>query len=363
MPVSLEAKLLLDYILFSSITLRLGHRAWTQQLGKGVLQGTPFSAELFGRVLDHFLGDVWQDWNTRFDTWIQARGCHLHAILYADDVLLIATSYSELRAKLQDVQRVLQPLGLHLALEKCKLLVSPAVPREEFTVGEQTLGQVDTLLFLGVLLGFTITSCMTLSARTVRATNVFYAFYKILTEPGVALASRLSLLCRHVTSTWRWLSPALRPVQDTCAHLTKLSTDLLMRMVPLTRDVFLGAADWVARRRAAKVAAQRSGFVSWPRVLWTRYLAYWAHAARLPEEHAPPIRTVLGIRGRVWLLLRGQHIRRCQGTGRTTTDFSSSSGNEPGSQETRSRGRSRPSSAESGGIGAAHLCSRRASWK
>ena len=103
------------------------------------------------------------------------------------------------------MQRVLQPLGLHLALEKCKLLVSPAVPREEFTVGEQVLEQVDTLLFLGVLLGFTVNSCMTLSARTVRATNVFYAFYKILTEPSVALASRLALLCRHVTSTWRWL--------------------------------------------------------------------------------------------------------------------------------------------------------------
>ena len=261
---TLEAKLLLDYILFSVITLRLGHRSWTQQLGKGVLQGTPFSAELFGRVLDHFLGDTWQDWNARFDTWIQARGCYLHAILYADDVLLVATSYPELRAKLQDVQRVLQPLGLHLALEKCKLLVSLAAPREEFTVGEQVLEQVDTLLFLAVLLGFTVNSCMTLSARTVRATNVFYAFYKILTEPSVALASRLALLCRHVTSTWRWLSPAVRPVQDTCAHLTKLSTDLLMRMVPLTRDVFLGAADWVARRRAAKVAAQQSGFVSWP---------------------------------------------------------------------------------------------------
>ena len=310
---SLEAKLLLDYILLSSITLRLGHRSWTQQLGKGVLQGTPFSAELFGRILDYFLGDTWQDWNSRFDTWVRARGCHLHAILYADDVLLIATSHSELRAKLQDVQRVLRPLGLRLALEKCKLMASPAVPVEEFTAEGQALQQVDTLLFLGVLLGFAVSSCMTLSARTVKATNVFYAFYKILTEPGVALTARLSLLCRHVTSTWRWLSPAVRPVQDTCAHLTKLSTDLLMRMVPLTRDVFLGAADWVARRRAAKVAAQRSGFVSWPRVLWTRYLAYWAHAARLSEEHSPPIRTVLGIRGRVWLLLHGNRIRRLPG--------------------------------------------------
>ena len=310
---TLEARMLLDYIILSVVTLRLGHQTWQQQLGKGLLQGTPFSAELFGRVLDHFLGDTWHAWSNRFDTWIQARGCHLHAILYADDILLVAASYSELQAKLQDVQRVLAPLGLRLALSKCKLLVSPALPTEEFRVGGHALEKVDTLVFLGVLLGFAVTSCMTLSARTVRATNAFYAFYALLAEPSVALTSRLALLCRHVTSTWRWLSPAVRPVQDVCTHLTKLSTDLLMRMLPLARDGFLGAEDWVARRRAAKVAAQQCGFVSWPRVLWGRYLAYWAHAARLPPDNQPPIRTVLGIRGRVWLLLHGQDIRRLPG--------------------------------------------------
>ena len=121
---SRESQPLLNYILLSAVTLRLGHQSWTQQLHKDLLQGTPFSEGLFGRLLDYFLADAWESWSETFRTWIETRGQNLHAILYADDVRRIAMSYEELGRKLRDVQAVLRPLGLKLALEKYELMVS-----------------------------------------------------------------------------------------------------------------------------------------------------------------------------------------------------------------------------------------------
>ena len=193
--------------------------------------------------------------------------------LYADDILLVATSYEELRSKIRDVQHVLAPLGLQLAWDKCKLLRSPSVPKQVLQIEGQCIEHV---------VGHGLSSLMTLAAlaaRTVRATNSFYAHYKLLTEATVSLTDRLHMLGRHATSMWRWMAPAIRPVQETCNHLLRLSTDFLMRMVQLARDEFIGAADWVARRRAAKVAAQQCGFISWSRILWSRYLSCWGHAA------------------------------------------------------------------------------------
>ena len=163
------------------------------------------------------------------------------------------------------------------------------------------IDHVDILIFLGVLLGYPVTSAMTLAARTVTATNSFYAYFKIMRESTLPLADRLAMLNRHVTSTWRWMAPAVRPVQEVCSHITRMSTDFLLHMTQFSRDYFVGVSDWVARRRAAKIAAQKSGFVSWARVLWTRYqyLSYGRHAARLPSSNSPPIRMVLGIRNRV----------------------------------------------------------------
>ena len=69
-------------------------------------------------------------------------------------------------------------------------------------------------VFLDILLGYLVTSAMTLSESTVRATNSFYAFFKILRESAVPLSARLGMLSRHVTSTWWWMAAAVRPVQE-----------------------------------------------------------------------------------------------------------------------------------------------------
>ena len=52
----LEAFLLLKIITLSRVALSISGTAWQQKLFRGLLQGSSYSAEIFGRTLDYYLG-------------------------------------------------------------------------------------------------------------------------------------------------------------------------------------------------------------------------------------------------------------------------------------------------------------------
>ena len=51
----------------------------------------------------------------------------LHAILYADDVVLMAASRDHMLQTLQELKQVPSRMGLHLALDKCQFICSPGL--------------------------------------------------------------------------------------------------------------------------------------------------------------------------------------------------------------------------------------------
>ena len=53
-----EAGVLWDLCCNTSVDLQLGTTAWSQKLGRGILQGTSFSADVFSRILDFFLSGM-----------------------------------------------------------------------------------------------------------------------------------------------------------------------------------------------------------------------------------------------------------------------------------------------------------------
>ena len=98
----------------------------------------------------------------------------MHAILYADDILLLATSMHEMRIKLHGIRDHLKLIGLQLAPAKCQFMCSPDLgnPVLEFSLGQQV-----KLVFLGILLGFAVTPTQTLGRAMGRAMNSFWAMY------------------------------------------------------------------------------------------------------------------------------------------------------------------------------------------
>ena len=135
----LESLILLKIIVLSRVVIGISGHGWQQKLFRGLLQGSSYSAEIFGRTLDYYLGFLHTRWSISESTWIQSKDthgnlCKLFNLLYADDIILLATSYAQAQRLLEGVIDLLASIGLSLALEKCKFIVSPDLPSEPLTV-------------------------------------------------------------------------------------------------------------------------------------------------------------------------------------------------------------------------------------
>ena len=103
-PSCKEALALWNMCQHTRVLLQLGSKAWEQQLGRGVLQGTSFSADIFSRVLDFFLKELFQGWRRNEHAVFQHYRLP-HALLFADDILLFATATDEMQYKLRGLHK------------------------------------------------------------------------------------------------------------------------------------------------------------------------------------------------------------------------------------------------------------------
>ena len=116
-----EASVLWNLCCDTSVDLQLGATRWSQQLGRGILQGTSFSADVFSRILDFFVSEIVDKW--KLSEHKAFRQLHLsHLLLYADDILVLGSSAADLQAKLHDLQHILSAIGLHINTAKSCVL-------------------------------------------------------------------------------------------------------------------------------------------------------------------------------------------------------------------------------------------------
>ena len=187
----------------TSILLQLGSTSWSQELARGLLQGTSFSADIFSRVLDHFLAPLLQTWKVaEHETF---RRFQLpHALLFADDLLLFATSTVEMQNKLRSLQQTLAMLGLRLNLAKCSVLNSeegttPAV----WAQGSATpLQGTDHLTYLGVPLCYRSSTLGQLGVSLAKTSSAFSGPRRLFDHPDTPVQEKLQLFQAYITSKW-----------------------------------------------------------------------------------------------------------------------------------------------------------------
>ena len=96
------------------------------------------------------------------------------------------------------------------------------------------------------------------------------------------------------------MAAAIRPIQAVHRHLNSVVTGMLMSVFAFPIDNLVSMPrDWIARRRASRLAAQLLGLDAWSVTHCKAYASYWGHAARI-GRHQSPMRVVLGIRGPRW---------------------------------------------------------------
>ena len=109
-----ECEVLFQLLHGTSVELGLGGDRHVVPMHRGLMQGTAYSADVFSRVIDHFLGPLHERFCEQFSSDQMKLAAIPHFIIYADDIILFADSPASLQSKLQHVIDVLATLGLQV---------------------------------------------------------------------------------------------------------------------------------------------------------------------------------------------------------------------------------------------------------
>ena len=140
-------------------TLPIGGERKTISLDRGLMQGTAYSADVFSRVMDFFLGPLHDHFDNVCDGWNQLPLGLPHFIMYADDIILFADSPASLQMKLQAIVDSLSTLGLEVNPDKSRVMANSngTIPGLWLRGRAEPLLSEESLVFLGVPLAHTHT--------------------------------------------------------------------------------------------------------------------------------------------------------------------------------------------------------------
>ena len=290
---SQEALALWQMCCNTSVQLQIGSRSWSQKLHRGVLQGTSFSADLFSRVLDYFVGGLMDRW-IREENKVFKQFCLPHALLFADDILLFAPTPAEMQKKLRSLQVTLRSIGLHLNLAKCSVLdgedgVTPGIWG---TGASQPLQGAASLVYLGVPLAYKSNPLGQLGVSLAKVSAAFFGLRRLFDHPDTPVSEKLALFQTYITSKWAWCSPAVFPSRKSLRSLEAFKHTLLLSLLKIQIDPlqpFL--INTITRRRAVKVICEVLNSQRWGQVWLSRLWTFWGHALR--SRQRLPLRQLL----------------------------------------------------------------------
>ena len=98
-----ECERLFQLLHGTEVELALGGCSHKVKLGKGLMQGTSYSADVFSRVVDFFLSPLHDRFDQSYDYWTHPDLGLPNFIVYADDVLVLADDPRSLQDKLQQI--------------------------------------------------------------------------------------------------------------------------------------------------------------------------------------------------------------------------------------------------------------------
>ena len=190
-----ECRTLFELLHGTKVELALGGRRHTVSLGRGLMQGTSYSADVFSRVLDHFLGPLHEHFDASFPAWTRPQLGLPHFIAYADDVLVFAESPMVLQTKLQQLVDLLQTIGLAVNPDKTRVMSS----HDDWHPGLWLRGAhrpvivEPSLHFLGIPLMHTPQPHAIISHLMRRTNSSYYSFKRIMDSGKAPAYVRLKI--------------------------------------------------------------------------------------------------------------------------------------------------------------------------
>ena len=241
----------------------------------GVLQGGVLSPKLFNT----FLSDINQYLDP--DDGVNIYGMPVAYLLYADDLVLLATSPEDLQKQLDRLFQYCRKWHLIVNMDKSNIMIfnnKKGNNRENFTYGDKSMERVDSYKYLGYLL-------------TSSHKDIFYDAYGQLCDKGrKAVYQSYSCCYQHIGKpnprlSLKLFDSQIRPCLDYGCEIWGMNKSRNIDKFETIHLRYLKAMLGVRKQTTTAAVYADTGRVPLKAQWETRALKYWERVVNLKDSH------------------------------------------------------------------------------
>ena len=195
----------------SKMAVSLGHVAAPfVHMERGLPQGAPESPLIFTLVTELVLRPLLARWKTRGSGWT-FDAFFLAAVCYADDIILVSQSKSDLERMILETTTAFAEVGLSVSTEKCHWSCHPMQSGCQLQFGADAVVWEDALTFVGTVLDLNGNDARAIAYRMAQATKVFHKWKDVLRCRDASEDCRIRLVSSTVFSALLWAAETWHP--------------------------------------------------------------------------------------------------------------------------------------------------------
>ena len=260
----------------------------------GIKQGAPESAELFGMVMDHLLGELigtkqWRNFGPHHPEM------DLSLVFYQDDIFIIESDVVRLCRRVKVLERYLARAGLQLAAEKTKIIASPWVvgTRRARVGGDlfEVAAPSESVKVLG--LAFNLYESPVQQARELMGrARAAAAKHQTLLRGKASWKQKVHMMETLVASQFKWTAGAVHWSREDLRSINVLQLHTMRNMFRMGR---LGDESWVTwntrTMRTCRAWLAAHHVPRWSTLILTlqhTLSGHWARRVEYIGEHRRP---------------------------------------------------------------------------